>query len=134
MLDDDGSMERGEGMNPMVCDDRIKRAALSGGGVYGGGGDGIDAIFGHKTCTKGDTLATMEIVICVLQKMLLTFHSGCFSGNPLSWREHYMRSSNNVGLTPLLRVIRPRSHCRVAVCRVSTSKGREHGTERRAQR
>jgi len=52
VLDDDGSMERGEGMNPMVCDDRIKRVALSGGGVYGGGGDGIDAIFRSQNLHK----------------------------------------------------------------------------------
>lgn len=31
-------------MSPVMGIERINRAALSGGGVYGGGGEGIDAI------------------------------------------------------------------------------------------
>lgn len=65
---------------PVGGTDRIKREALSGGGVYGGGGEGIDARIWSSKCACRHVSA----------KSPLTFHTSHVSRESPRGREGHM--------------------------------------------
>lgn len=79
MPDEDGSMDRAKGTKPIGFDGRIKWVVLSGGGVYGGGGDGIDAVVWsqnvhgreHTSCDEGRDLCTAIKITHLPYQLLL---------------------------------------------------------------
>lgn len=73
-------------MSPVMGTERTKRGALSGG-VYGGGGEGIDAVARLLNMHTATHASQDCDCICAPIVGLLTFHTCCVSSEPLSRRE-----------------------------------------------